>query len=112
MDSKVIGRMTETLKHRGPDDGGIYISVYLPYLTVASCHTTDPIGKVYADKGYQGEPNSGFLRLNGIKDGIMRKDYKKAKLTNLEIKKYQRGGISLSNILGCAICMMVPALSR
>jgi len=26
---------------------------YLPYLTVASCHTKDPIEKVYADKGYR-----------------------------------------------------------
>ena len=41
-------------------------SVYLPYLTIASCHTKDPIEKVYADKGYYGEPNSGFLRLNEI----------------------------------------------
>jgi transposase, IS5 family len=48
-------------------------SVYLPYLTIASCHTKDPIEKVYGDKGYYGEPNSGFLRINEIKDGIMRK---------------------------------------
>ena len=47
---------------------------YLPYLTIASCHTKNPIEKVYADKGYFGQPNRAFLHLNGIKDGIMRKD--------------------------------------
>ena len=62
-------------------------SVYLPYLTIASCHTKDPIEKVYADKGYYGEPNSGFLRLDEIKDGIMRKDLKNAKLTDLEHRR-------------------------
>ncbi len=41
---------------------------YLPYLTIASCHTKDPIEKVYADKGYFGQPNRSFLHLNGIKD--------------------------------------------
>ena len=43
---------------------------YLPYLTVASCHTKDPIEKVYADKAYFGQPNRSFLHLNGIKDGL------------------------------------------
>jgi IS5 family transposase len=32
-------------------------SIYLPYCVAASCHTEDPIGKVYADKGYYGKPN-------------------------------------------------------
>ena len=27
-------------------------SKYLPYLTIASCHTQDPIETVYGDKGY------------------------------------------------------------
>jgi IS5 family transposase len=49
-------------------------SIYLPHCIAASCHTEDPIGKVYADKGYYGKPNSGFLHMNGIADGIMRKD--------------------------------------
>ena len=43
---------------------------YLPCLTIASCHTKDPIEKVYADKGYYGQPNRAFLHLNGIKDGL------------------------------------------
>ena len=62
-------------------------SVYLPYLTIASCHTKASIEKVYADKGYYGEPNSGFLRLNEIRDGIMRKDLRDAKLTDFEHKR-------------------------
>ena len=59
----------------------IHDTNYLPYLTIASCHTKDPIEKVYADKGYYGQPNRSFLHLNEIKDGIMRKDTTTAKLT-------------------------------
>ena len=60
---------------------------YLPYLTIASCHTEQPIEKVYADKGYYGEPNRSFLHLNEIEDGIMRKDTKTAKITDIEIER-------------------------
>ena len=60
---------------------------YLPYLTLASCHTKDPVKKVYADKGYFGEPNRSFLNLNKIADGIMRKDTTTAKLTEIEIER-------------------------
>jgi len=59
-------------------------SKYLPYLAIASCHTKDPIKKIYADKGYYGEPNRFFLSLNEIADGIMRKDTINAKLTDIE----------------------------
>jgi len=45
-------------------------SKYLPYLTIASCHTKDPIETVYGDKGYYGHPNRAFLHMNGIKDGL------------------------------------------
>jgi transposase, IS5 family len=62
-------------------------SKYLPYLTLASCHTEEPIKKIYADKGYYGEPNRVFLHLNDIQDGIMRKDTKTAKLTEYEIER-------------------------
>ena len=62
---------------------------YLPYLTVASCHTKDPIEKVYADKGYFGQPNRSFLHLNGIKDGIMRKDHNDRKVNRDRDKKKQ-----------------------
>ena len=65
----------------------IHDTNYLPYLTIASCHTKDPIKKVYADKGYFGEPNRAFLHLNEIEDGIMRKDTSTAKLTEIEIER-------------------------
>ncbi len=59
----------------------------LPYCTVYSRHTQRKIKKVYADKGYAGEPNRDFLSLNKIEDGIMRKDSTTAKLTELEIQR-------------------------
>lgn len=68
----------------------IHDTNYLPYLTIASCHTKDPIKKVYADKGYFGQPNRGFLHMNEIKDGIMRKDMTTAKLTEFEIERNKR----------------------
>ena len=57
---------------------------YLSYCTVYSRHTKQPIEKVYADKGYAGKPNRDFLALNGINDGIMRKNSTTAKLTKYE----------------------------
>ena len=57
---------------------------YLPYCTVYSRHTKQPIEKVFADKGYAGKPNRDFLALNKIADGIMRKDSTTAKLTEYE----------------------------
>jgi IS5 family transposase len=63
---------------------------YLPYLAIASCHTKEPIKKIYADKGYYGEPNRSFLNLNDIEDGIMRKDTTTAKLTEVEKERNKR----------------------
>jgi len=60
---------------------------YLPYCTVYSRHTKQPIEKVYADKGYAGQPNRNFLATNNIADGIMRKNSTTAKLTELEINR-------------------------
>ena len=51
----------------------------LPYCTVYSRHTEQPIAKVFADKGYAGKPNRDFLALNEIADGIMRKNSTTAK---------------------------------
>jgi IS5 family transposase len=65
----------------------IHDTNYLPYLALASCHSEKPIKKIYADKGYYGEPNRSFLHLNDIQDGIMRKDTKTAKLTKMEIER-------------------------
>lgn len=57
---------------------------YLSYCTIYSRHTSQPIKKVYADKGYHGKPNREFLSLNNIEDGIMRKNTTTAKLTEFE----------------------------
>ena len=62
-------------------------SIHLPMVVISSMHTKDKIHKVYADKGYAGAPNRGFLSLNKIEDGIMRKDSKTAKLTEREIER-------------------------
>ena len=63
---------------------------YLPYCTIYSRHTQQPIEKVFADKGYAGKPNRDFLALNKIGDGIMRKDSTTAKLTELEIERNKK----------------------
>ena len=65
-------------------------SRYLPYCTVNSLHTRQPLKKVYADKGYYGEPNRDFLSLNHIEDGIMRKDTTTAKLTEYEKQRNKK----------------------
>ena len=65
-------------------------SPYLPYCTIYSLHTDQKLKKVYADKGYFGEPNRDFLNLNDIKDGIMRKDTTTAKLTEYEIERNKK----------------------
>ena len=60
---------------------------YFPYCTLYSRHIKHAMTIVYADKGYAGEPNRTFLALNKLKDGIMRKDTKTAKLTRYEIER-------------------------
>jgi len=62
-------------------------SPYLPLCVAGSCHTKEPIKKVYADKGYFGKPNRDFLALNKIADGIMRKATTGAELTEYEIER-------------------------
>ena len=62
-------------------------SPYLPLCVAGSCHTKDPIKKVYADKGYFGKPNREFLSLNKIEDGIMRKATKGTELTEYETER-------------------------
>ncbi|MBU4259207.1 MAG: transposase [Proteobacteria bacterium] len=39
-------------------------SNFLPYCTLYSRHTKQPLEKVYADKGYFGKPNREFLSMN------------------------------------------------
>ncbi len=59
-------------------------SPYLPLCVAASCHTKNPIKKVFADKGYFGKDNRDFLHMNNIEDGIMRKATRGAALTKYE----------------------------
>jgi len=59
-------------------------SPYLPLCVTSSCHTKNPIKKVYADKGYFGKDNRDFLHMNNIEDGIMRKATRGAALTPYE----------------------------
>ena len=68
----------------------VYDTNYLPYCTVYSRHTKQPIEKVYADKGYADKPNRDFLALNNIADGIMRKDSTTAKLTDNEKERNKK----------------------
>jgi IS5 family transposase len=63
---------------------------YFTYCTLYSRHTKHALVMVYADKGYAGEPNRTFLSMNKFKDGIMRKDTRNAKLTELEIKRNKK----------------------
>ena len=63
---------------------------YFPYCTLYSRHIKHALAIVYADKGYAGEPNRTFLAMNKIKDGIMRKDSKTAKLTEYEIERNKK----------------------
>jgi len=62
-------------------------SPYLPLCVAGSCHTKEPVKKVYADKGYFGKPNRDFLALNKFEDGIMRKATTGTELTEYEIAR-------------------------
>jgi len=62
-------------------------SPYLPLCVAGSCHTDNPIQKVYADKGYFGKNNRDFLHLNKIADGIMAKATRGTELTQHEIDR-------------------------
>jgi len=62
-------------------------SIYLPYCVAGSCHTEEPVKKVFADKGYFGKPNRDFLSMNKIEDAIMRKATKGTELTEYETER-------------------------
>lgn len=62
-------------------------SPYLPLCVAGSCHTEEPIKKVFADKGYFGKPNREFLSMNKIEDGIMRKATTGTELTEYEMER-------------------------
>jgi len=59
-------------------------SPYLPLCVAGSCHTQNPIKKVYADKGYFCKNNREFLHMNKIADGIMTKAVRGMELTPFE----------------------------
>ena len=63
---------------------------YLEYCTVTSMHTDKPLEEVYADKGYCGKSNSLSLSIKNIKDSIMRKNLKNAKLTPYEKERNKK----------------------
>ena len=57
---------------------------YFQSIAVRGMHGREMPPKAYADKGYCSQDNREFLQMNRIADGIMRKDYPNAKLTDLE----------------------------
>jgi len=63
---------------------------YFIYSTLYSRRIKHRLVKVYADKGYAGEPNRTFLSMNKLKDCIMRKDEINAKLTEREIQRNKK----------------------
>jgi IS5 family transposase len=58
---------------------------YFAYAIAKGIHGKELPPIVYADKGYCGEPNRDFLHINGMRDGIMRKNQINASLTENEI---------------------------
>ena len=60
---------------------------YFSYIVTKSIHGKKLPSKVYADKGYCSEVNRDFLSMNGIGDGIMRKNQINASLTEMEIER-------------------------
>lgn len=62
-------------------------TTYFQYAVTKAIHGTQLPPKVYADKGYCGRSNRDFLSMNGISDGIMRKNQINAALTEHEITR-------------------------
>jgi len=63
---------------------------YFQYAVTNAIHGRNLPPKVYADKGYCGRPNRDFLSINGISDGIMRKNQINASLTEEEIQRNKK----------------------
>ena len=103
----LIPNMVYPGHHHDPGFG--HDTNYLPYCTVFSRHTKQPIEKVYADKGYAGQPNRDFLAL--IKSLMascekIRPLPNSRKLKLNETKKSQKFDISLNNTSASVICTM------
>lgn len=60
---------------------------YFQYTVVKGIHGKNLPPDVYTDRGYCGAPNREFLKLNGIGDGIMRKNQINASLTETEVNR-------------------------
>jgi len=60
---------------------------HLQATVVSGLHGKELPPKVYADKGYCSKRNRRFLSINGIRDGIMRKNQVNARLTEREVKR-------------------------
>ncbi len=60
---------------------------YFAYTVTKGIHGKELPPVIYADKGYCGEPNRDFLHINGMRDGIMRKNQINASLTESEIMR-------------------------
>jgi IS5 family transposase len=76
---------------------------HFSYVVFKSLHGKGYSPNVYADKGYCSEANRDFLNMNGMGDGIMRKNQINATLTESEIKrnkKSPKSGTRSSSISG------------
>ena len=62
-------------------------TTYFSYVVTKGIHGKGLPETVYADKGYCGKANREFLSMNGIGDGIMRKNQINASLTETEIHR-------------------------
>lgn len=65
-------------------------TTYFQYAVTKAIHGEGLPPKVYADKGYSGKSNRDFLNINGIADGIMRKNQINASLAEEEIQRNKR----------------------
>jgi len=63
---------------------------HFSYVVFKSLHGKGYSPNVYADKGYCSEANRDFLNMNGMGDGIMRKNQINATLTENEIKRNKK----------------------
>jgi len=55
---------------------------YVQHCNVYSRHTNRLVKKVETDKGYAEKPNRGFLAMNSVENGFLRKDLTTAKLAH------------------------------
>lgn len=84
---------------------------YFSDIVTKSIHTKELPLVIYADKGYCEEPNGDYLSMNGMGDGIMRKNQINAVLTEAEIqrnKEISKLRCNIVSTLGSRINIMEP----